>query len=444
MDIFKPNSNFDFMGIRKPVVAVSILLIIVAIAALGLRGLNFGLDFTGGTVIEVKFEQPADIGKVTELVAGTGYADPTVQSFGTSTDVVIRVQPRAGQDPKEVADEVFSALQKGGNPATLKFSGFVGPQVGKELASNGVVAVLVVIFGILIVLGTARAFMNPAAQSLAPNLVPPEALSNAITVNTSAWQFSSIAGPAAGGLLYGIAPTVAFGTAATLIVIAIGCVLMIPKPAQIRGQQATSLETMFAGFRYIFSNKVVLGAISLDMFAVLMGGAVALLPIYAKDILQAGPQELGFLRAAPGIGAILMGLVLIRVPVRDHAGRVLFLFVGLFGAFTVLFALSTNAWLSVVALALVGASDMVSVTIRETIMQLWTPEEVRGRVNAVNSVFIGASNELGEFRAGSVAALLGPVPAALIGGVGAMAVAGIWATIFPELRNQRRLDERRA
>ena len=201
---------------------------------------------------------------------------------------------------------------------------------------------------------------------------------------------------------------------------------------------------MFAGFRYIFSNKVVLGAISLDMFAVLMGGAVTLLPIYARDILHAGPQELGFLRAAPGIGAIAMGLVLMRIQVRDHAGKILFLFVGLFGAFTVLFGLSTNAWLSVVALALVGASDMVSVTIRETIMQLWTPEEVRGRVNAVNSVFIGASNELGEFRAGSVAAMIGPVPAVVIGGVGAMAVAGIWAATFPELRNQRRLDERRA
>ncbi len=300
------------------------------------------------------------------------------------------------------------------------------------------------IFAILVALGTARAFWNPAAQSLAPNLVPPEALANAITTNMSAWQFASIAGPAAGGLLYGISPTVAFGTAATLIVIAIVCVLMIPKPAQVRGQQATSLETMFAGFRYIFSNKVVLGAISLDMFAVLMGGAVALLPIYAKDILQAGPQELGFLRAAPGIGAIAMGLVLMRIPVRDHAGKILFLFVGLFGAFTVLFGLSTSAWLSVVALALVGASDMVSVTIRETIMQLWTPEEVRGRVNAVNSVFIGASNELGEFRAGSVAALIGPVPAVVIGGFGAIAVAGIWATIFPELRNQRKLDERRA
>jgi MFS family permease len=300
------------------------------------------------------------------------------------------------------------------------------------------------IFVILVVLGTARAFMNPAAQSLAPNLVPPEALANAITTNMSAWQFASIAGPAAGGLLYGISPTVAFSTAATLIVIAITCALMIPKPAQVRGQQATSLETMFAGFRYIFSNKVVLGAISLDMFAVLMGGAVALLPIYAKDILQAGPQELGFLRAAPGVGAILMGLVLMRVPVRDHAGKILFLFVALFGAFTVLFGLSTSVWLSVVALALVGASDMVSVTIRETIMQLWTPEEVRGRVNAVNSVFIGASNELGEFRAGTVAALIGPVPAVVIGGFGAIAVAGIWATIFPELRNQRKLDEKRA
>jgi MFS family permease len=300
------------------------------------------------------------------------------------------------------------------------------------------------IFVILVALGTARAFMNPAAQSLAPNLVPPEALANAITVNTSAWQFASIAGPATGGLLYGIAPTVAFSTAAVLIVVAICCVLMIPKPPQVRGQQATSMETMFAGFRYIFSNKVVLGAISLDMFAVLMGGAVALLPIYAKDILHAGPQELGFLRAAPGIGAITMGLILMRIPVRDHAGKILFLFVGLFGAFTVLFGFSTSAWLSVVALALVGASDMVSVTIRETIMQLWTPEEVRGRVNAVNSVFIGASNELGEFRAGTVAALIGPVPAVVIGGFGAIAVAGIWATIFPELRNQRKLDERRA
>ncbi len=298
------------------------------------------------------------------------------------------------------------------------------------------------IFGILVVLGTARAFWGPAAQSLAPNLVPPEALSNAITVNASAWQFASIMGPAAGGLLYGVSPTVAFGTAAGLLLLAVVCVLLIPKPRQRQSHQATNLETIFGGFRYIFSNKVVLGAISLDMFAVLMGGAVALLPVYAKDILHAGPEELGLLRAAPGIGAIVMALYLTRFPIRDHAGKLLFLFVGLFGLFTLIFGLSTTAWISVPALALVGAADMVSVTIRETIMQLWTPEEVRGRVNAVNSVFIGASNELGEFRAGTVAHFIGPVPAVVLGGVGAIGIAVLWSRMFPGLRNQRGLDRK--
>jgi MFS family permease len=300
------------------------------------------------------------------------------------------------------------------------------------------------IFALLVVLGTARAFMGPAAQSLAPNLVPPEALANAITVNMSAWQFASIMGPAAGGLLYGIAPAVAFGTGGVLLVAGLVFVLLIPKPERRESHQATSLETILAGFRYIFANKIVLGAISLDMFAVLMGGAVALLPIYAKDILHAGPQELGLLRAAPGVGAIVMALALTRFPIRDHAGRLLFVFVALFGAFTVLFGLSTTIWISVPALALVGASDMVSVTIRETIMQLWTPEEVRGRVNAVNSVFIGASNELGEFRAGTVAHLIGPVPAVVLGGIGSIAIAVTWGRIFPELREQRTLSRRMA
>jgi len=298
------------------------------------------------------------------------------------------------------------------------------------------------IFIILVVLGIARAFWGPAATSLAPNLVPPAALANAITTNASAWQFASIMGPAVGGLLYGLSPSLPFITGALLLAIAVACVLLIEKPAQRESHAATSLHTMFAGFRYIFSNKVVLGAISLDMFAVLMGGAVALLPVYAKDILHAGPQELGFLRAAPGIGAIAMALWLTRFPVRDHAGRILFLFVGLFGAFTVVFGLSTDIWVSVVALALVGASDMVSVTIRETIMQLWTPEEVRGRVNAVNSVFIGASNELGEFRAGTVAHLIGPVPAVVIGGIGSIIIAFGWSQIFPGLREQRSLDRK--
>lgn len=298
------------------------------------------------------------------------------------------------------------------------------------------------IFAILVVLGTARAFWGPAAQSLAPNLVPPPALANAITLNMSAWQFSSIVGPAAGGLLYGVSPALAFGSGAGLLLAAAICVLLIPKPAVRLSHQATSLETMLAGVRFILRERIVLGAISLDLFAVLMGGAVALLPVYAKDILHAGPQELGYLRAAPGVGAILTAILLTRFPVHDHAGRVLFVFVGLFGAFTVLFGLSTNVWLSVGALALVGASDMVSVTIRETIMQLWTPEEVRGRVNAVNSVFIGASNELGEFRAGTVAHFIGPVPAVVIGGFGAVAVALAWSRLFPTLRRQRRIDRR--
>jgi len=298
------------------------------------------------------------------------------------------------------------------------------------------------IFVVLAILGAARAFMGPASQSLAPNLVPPEALSNAITINASAWQFASILGPVAGGLLYGIGPEVAFGVAAALVVVSMVSVLLIPRPFQRESHQATSMETMLAGFRYILSNRVVLGAISLDLFAVLMGGAVALLPIYTRDILHAGPSELGFLRAAPGIGGIAMAVLLSRYPIRDHAGRLLFVFVGLFGFFTILFGFSTSIWVAVPALALVGASDMVSVTIRETIMQLWTPDSVRGRVTAVNSVFIGASNELGEFRAGMVAAWLGAVPAVVIGGVGAMAVAGIWSRLFPELRNQRGLDRK--
>ncbi|MBJ6986482.1 MFS transporter [Devosia sp. MC521] len=297
-------------------------------------------------------------------------------------------------------------------------------------------------FVVLVFLGTARAFWGPAAQSLAPNLVPSEALSNAITVNASAWQFASITGPALGGLLYGMGPAFAFGSAALLLAGGMITVVLIPKPAQHKAGQATSLETIFGGFRYIFSNKVVLGAISLDMFAVLMGGAYALLPIYTKDILHAGPVELGLLRASPGIGAIAMALYLTRFPIRDHAGKLLFLFVGLFGLFTVIFGLSSTVWLSIPALILVGASDMVSVTIRETIMQLWTPEEVRGRVNAVNSVFIGASNELGEFRAGTVAHFIGAVPAVVIGGFGAMAIAVIWSRVFPQLREQRQINKR--
>ena len=200
---------------------------------------------------------------------------------------------------------------------------------------------------------------------------------------------------------------------------------------------------MFAGFRYVWSEKIVLGAISLDLFAVLLGGAMALLPVYARDILHAGPWGLGLLRAAPGVGALIVAAWLARNTIRNHAGLIMFIFVGGFGFFTTLFGASTMIWLSVLALALAGACDMISVYVRETLIQLWTPDEVRGRVNAVNMVFIGASNELGEFRAGVSAALFGAVPAVVAGGLGTMAVAVLWALWFPQLRLVRRLDGKR-
>lgn len=298
------------------------------------------------------------------------------------------------------------------------------------------------IFVVLVFLGLARAFLNPAVDSLAPNLVPPEALANAIAINSTAWQLASILGPVAGGLLYGINNWVPYGTAVVLLMVSITCVLLIPKPPQRESHQATSMQTMLAGFRYIWGEKIVLGAISLDLFAVLLGGAVALMPVFARDILEVGPWGLGMLRAAPGIGAIAMALTLARFPIRDHAGRILFVFVFLFGLFTLVFGLSKVAWLSIPMLALMGATDMVSVVLRETLMQLWTPDEVRGRVSAVNRVFIGASNELGEFRAGVVAFYIGAAAAVAVGGAGTMLVAVTWPLMFPGLAKARRIDKK--
>lgn len=296
------------------------------------------------------------------------------------------------------------------------------------------------IFLVLLILGISRAFLSPAQASLAPNLVPPVALPNAIAVNATAWQTATIAGPMAGGLLYGISSSVAFGTALALVLAALVLVMGIEKPVQPRDTNATSMGTILAGFKYIWSEKVVLGAISLDLFAVLLGGAVALLPVYARDILDVGPWGLGMLRAAPGVGAILMAIVMTRFPVRDHAGRVLLGFVGAFGFFTLVFGLSTSVWIAVPALFLVGAADMVSVVIRETLLQLWTPDEVRGRVNAVNSVFLGASNELGEFRAGMMAFMIGAVGAVTFGGVVTMGIAAGWRFVFPEIASVRKLE----
>ena len=299
-----------------------------------------------------------------------------------------------------------------------------------------------ILLAILVGLGVARAFYNPARQAIVPNLVPTEHLGNAITLNTTAVQIATISGPVAGGLLYGVAPELAYGTALVLLAAASLLVLRVPRPPRRVTIEFATRDTLLAGFRYIAREKIVLGAISLDLFAVLLGGATALLPVYARDILETGPWGLGLLRAGPAIGAIAVGFYLMTHPIRDHAGRIMFAAVMVFGLFTVAFGASDMLPLSILALVVMGGCDMVSVYVRNTLIQLWTPDAVRGRVNAVNQVFIGASNEFGAFRAGSTAALIGAVPAVLIGGVGTMAVAALWFRWFPELRRIRRLDGR--
>lgn len=298
----------------------------------------------------------------------------------------------------------------------------------------------VLVLSILTIFGIARAFHTPASSSLVVNVVPQSDFANAVGWVTSSWQLASIVGPAAGGLLYGISGPFAYGVAAILFIIAAGLIFSIPKPKQDLEVAPTSWETLSGGFRYIWQQKVVLGAISLDLFAILLGGAVALLPIYARDILEVGAVGLGLLRAAPGIGAIVMIIILIRFPIKDHAGPILLLTVAAFGAATAVFGVSKLAWLSVLALILVGAFDMISVYIREIMLQLWTPDRVRGRVNAVNGIFLGASNELGEFRAGVMAAVYGAVFTVTAGGFAAIGVAAGWRFLFPEMSRTKKLD----
>ncbi|WP_206454782.1 MFS transporter [Aurantimonas marina] len=298
------------------------------------------------------------------------------------------------------------------------------------------------VFAVLVGFGIARAFFGPSSQSLVVNLVTRQELANAIAWNSSSWQIAAIVGPVAGGLLYGVSPLAAYAIGLTLFLGAAALVLSIRAPARKRVPEPASFATVVAGFRYIWSQKVVLGAISLDLFAVLLGGAVALMPVYARDVLEVGPWGLGLLRAAPGVGAVSMAIWLAAHPIKDKAGAVMLAFVGLFGAFTLVFGLATAPWLAIAALALAGASDMISVYIRETLLQLWTPDAVRGRVNAVNMVFLGASNELGEFRAGVMAFWIGAVPAVVLGGAATMGVAGLWAWLFPDLRQVRHLAGR--
>ncbi|MEP7452517.1 MFS transporter [Phyllobacterium sp. SB3] len=326
----------------------------------------------------------------------------------------------------------------------------MGLSIGVELICAALLLILTVthtfspmhVFIVLAGFGVGRAFLGPASSSLVVNLVPAEIFSNAVSWNSSAWQIATLVGPVAGGLLYGLSPVAAYGVACVMLFIAAVAIFSIPKPTQHTLNEKKSLQTLLAGFHYIWKEKVVLGAISLDLFAVLLGGAVALLPVYARDILELGPWGLGMLRAAPGVGAILTAVWLTGHPIRDHAGIVMFAFVALFGLLTIMFGVSNIAWLSIIVLALMGAADMVSVYIRETLLQLWTPDNVRGRVNAVNMVFVGASNELGEFRAGIMASMIGTIPAVVFGGIGTVAVAGLWAWWFPQLRKARNLQGR--
>jgi MFS family permease len=304
------------------------------------------------------------------------------------------------------------------------------------------------IFLIAAAFGCSRAFIGPAGGALGPMLVPRELLPRAIAWNSLSWQTGSIAGPVLGGVVLAIAARAgaerhaagwAYAVAAGLYVLSVAMMSLIRANTTPERQSGSRWEMVKEGLAYVWREKIVLGAISLDLFAVLLGGATLLLPAFAADVLKVGPEGYGILRAAPGTGAALVALYLASNPIRGRAGTIMFLCVGLFGLATVVFGLSKFMWLSVFALAVLGGADMVSVFVRQTLVQVVTPDHMRGRVASVSGLFIGASNELGEFESGLVARFLGPVGAAVFGGVGAMIVTGVWARLFPDLRKADRL-----
>ncbi len=297
------------------------------------------------------------------------------------------------------------------------------------------------IYGVMLLIGVARSFSGPSGRALLPLVVPEEHFQNAVSWGSSIFQTATILGPAAGGLVYALVrgPAVVYGTAMVAAAGASLAILRVKLKAKPSAPERVSWSTVLAGLRYIRDHKIVLGSVSLDLFAVLLGGAVALLPVYAKEVLHTGPMGLGLLRCAPGIGAGAMAILLAHRPLRRKAGATILWCVAGFGAFTILFGVSHSIVLSMFALALVGASDMVSVVIRGVLVQLATPDEMRGRVNAVEMIFIGASNELGQFESGVTAAWIGSVPAVILGGVGSIIVTVLWAVLFPDLRNVDRL-----
>ncbi|PVM84743.1 MFS transporter [Caulobacter radicis] len=296
------------------------------------------------------------------------------------------------------------------------------------------------IFTMAACFGASRAFMSPAVSAMGPMLVPRPLLPRAIAWNSLAWQGASIAGPALGGALLHFSAGVAFGGAAALYVVGLLLLSAIRKSTTPEAQSGSRLELIKEGLAYVWNNKIVFGSISLDLFAVILGGATALLPVFARDVLHIGPSGFGLLRASPAIGATLVAIYLASNPIRRHAGRIMFAGVAVFGAATVVFGLSNLVWLSVAALAVLGGADMLSVYVRQTLVQLVTPDAMRGRVSAVSGVFISASNELGEVESGAVAWLLGPVRGVVFGGLGAIGVTGLWAWLFPALRKADRLE----
>jgi MFS family permease len=300
---------------------------------------------------------------------------------------------------------------------------------------------LEVLYVVAALLGVARAFAGPALGALAPNLVPLKILPNAIALSSIAWQSGAIVGPALGGYLYALAPEAPYIGSAILCLISLAGLLAIPKVASAAGRKATRpWHQMVEGLRYVGQNRLVLGAISLDLFAVLLGGATAMLPVYARDILHEGPEGLGHLRAAPALGATLTAAFFAFRPLKSEVGVKMLIAVAVFGGATIVFGLSRSMPLSLACLTLLGAADMFSVYVRQSLIQLYTPDDKRGRVGAVSSLFISASNELGEAESGFLAALIGPVAAVVAGGIGAILVVGIWARKFPELRLARSFD----
>jgi MFS family permease len=295
------------------------------------------------------------------------------------------------------------------------------------------------IFAVVALIGLAKSFEGPANQAILSATVPVEDLPNAVAWQSSGVQVAQISGPALGGLLYIAGPAAVYGVSTAMLVLSVLLIAACrPRPVTMT-RRAMSLTSILAGAAFIRSRPEILGAISLDLFAVLLGGATALLPIYARDVLHVGPWGLGLLRSAPALGALAMAMVITRWGVKRHAGRWMLVAVAGFGVATIAFGLSGDPVLSFIALLAVGATDQVSMFVRQTLIQLSTPDEMRGRVGAVTSLFIGASNQLGEFESGSVAALVGAVPAVVLGGAGAVGLAGLWAVMFPALRRVDRL-----